>query len=150
MLKNIDAAPIEECFAYLLNLTQAYALIFAIQAIQFFADKQYTEPPEIAAPTEAKLVLYLLLCIFCYITSQAKTVMWCTATCILSVLITIASIIILVVALMQKNYFALVGIISIVISSTTVYLLYKVRGKLASNGLLSNAYMNGDTSNNKL
>ena len=135
MLQNIENVPIEQCFAYLLRLTGLYLLIFAIQAISFFASGQQNAPPSTAGPTEAKLICYVLLSTCCGLTYMFKTVFWSTMTTIISACVTIISVIVLIIGLMQKNYFALIILISIFISSTTVYLMYKIREKLVKGPL---------------
>ena len=137
MLKNIESLPIEQCFAYLLSLTKMYLVIFVIQAIIFFSDGGQNAPPSSAGPTEAKLICYVLLSTCCGLTYIFKSLFWSTITTIIAGFVTIISIIILIIGLMQKNYFALIILISIFLSSTTVYLMYKTREKLA-NGPLSN------------
>ena len=123
-------------YLYLIHspLYQPYKLII------FFATVKYTEPYEIA-----KLVCYFFNTVVVFILCQLKTVIWATVGIVSSLAITLATLGLTIQQLKEGNYAKAVGLISVFISSTTVYIIYYTRIKL-QDSYLNKSYVSRQTS----
>lgn len=128
MLKNIDTLPVGACFDYLLRLAKLYVFFFLLQLLFFFLDKKYNGKGALLAILQ--LVFYGANCTVIGLTYYLRTISLCTLACFTVSAVTIINTIIMISSIVGGNYFALVGILSILISSTTIYIIYKIRGKL--------------------
>ncbi len=77
-----------------------------------------------------QLVFYGANCTVVGLTYYFRTISLCTLACFTVFAVTIINTIIMIASIVNGNYLALAGILSILVSSTTLYIIYKIRGKL--------------------
>ncbi len=136
MLKNIDSLPVKDCFGWLARLAKLYAVLFLLQLFFFVSNKNFKG--DSATLSTVQLVFYGVNTAIICLTYYYQTILLCTIACFSLTAVTVINAVIMISAIVGGNYFALVSILSIVISSTTIFIIYKIRGKL----------MNPDSSSN--
>ncbi len=138
---NIYNSIFSATYLYLIHCP-LYLTIKNKKLIIFFVKSKYTEPYEIA-----KLVCYFVNTVVVFILCHLRTVMWSTVGIVSSIAITLATLGLTIQQLKLGNYANAVGLISVFISSTTVYIIYNTRIKLQDSSLIK-SHVSRQTSDN--